>query len=377
MLNRKLLYITIPSYFDLDISLIREVSKIIDVKVVVILTEQSKKSSAFDVSKLEDNIGIIPFRDYRGVQKYNSLVDQDKWYIANVPSNNIRDNLHVSFKLKKFIQDYNPDYVHADTFCKTTTLVLPWIISRKRVFTLHDPIPHNKLGFRDRLVKNLTLRIYNNLIFLSPALVDPFYIQHKNIKGMRLISRLGSYDFLTSYEIGTNKYGDYILFFGRMEKYKGIDDLIKAFRMTEAYKKGMLLILAGKGSISDVPNDPQIIHINRYIDNQALSTLIFHSRIVVLPYKSATQSGVLMSAFAFNKPVVATDVGDFPYTIDDSIGTIVKHEDSFSLSRGIDRLLNANLFLLSENIKERYNSLNGLNSWTIIAKEFIEFYGKL
>ena len=51
---------------------------------------------------------------------------------------------------------------------------------------------------------------------------------------------------------------------------------------------------------------------NRFIPDDEMVALIKNCAFMVCPYTDATQSGVIMSAFAFNKPVIATDVGGLP-----------------------------------------------------------------
>ena len=102
---------------------------------------------------------------------------------------------------------------------------------------------------------------------------------------------------------------DYILFFGNVDIYKGVDILI------EAYLKSKLsltnrLVIAGKG-LQLIKDDNQIIRINRYIKDEEIKDLFVKSKLVVFPYISATMSGVLSLAFFFEKKIVLSDVPFF------------------------------------------------------------------
>ena len=104
---------------------------------------------------------------------------------------------------------------------------------------------------------------------------------------------------------------DYVLFFGRIEKYKGIDVLYKAFR-DDASLKEMRLVVAGKGEVGfEREALPNVVWINRFIRDEEVGDLFRKARCVVFPYLSATQSGVFSFAFYFGKPVVASDVSFF------------------------------------------------------------------
>ena len=83
----KILYLTVPSFFDLEISLIRELKKLVDIKVVMIVSPESMHSSAFSIDKLDERCDIIPATEYRGLEKYANMINLNDWYIANNPDN--------------------------------------------------------------------------------------------------------------------------------------------------------------------------------------------------------------------------------------------------------------------------------------------------
>jgi glycosyltransferase involved in cell wall biosynthesis len=194
-----------------------------------------------------------------------------------------------------------------------------------------------------------------------------------------MFSKLSVYDILNRYKVHDNIYGNYILFFGRIESYKGVDLLIDAFFKSNLLSKGVKLVIAGKGRIvHDKSALPQnVVLINRFIENEELANLIFHCKYVVLPYLSATQSGCVMSAYAFNKPVLATDVGDFSLTIENcSTGLICKANDEFSLCNALNTLNEMNLNDMQSNIEKKYQR-NGAFSWHRIAMDLADGYKKI
>ena len=103
--------------------------------------------------------------------------------------------------------------------------------------------------------------------------------------------------------------------------------------------------------------------------------MIKNSIFVVCPYKDATQSGVIMSAFAFNKPVIATNVGGFPeQVIHNKYGLIIQPNDIEQLAAALQSLCSKISVLesFSENIQKGYES--GEYSWKHIVSEHIAFY---
>ncbi len=127
---------------------------------------------------------------------------------------------------------------------------------------------------------------------------------------------------------------NYILFFGFIREYKGLDILIKAFGDHRLRKFPLKLIVAGEFYVDPEPyhklidesgcSEDIILH-NQYISDSAVADYFNAADLIAQPYKSATQSGVTQIAFHFNKPVLVTDVGGLPEIIPDKkVGYLVK-----------------------------------------------------
>lgn len=110
------------------------------------------------------------------------------------------------------------------------------------------------------------------------------------------------FDFLNSQPVVTNL-NRYILFIGRIRKYKGVENLIAAFARLKS--KEIELILAGEGKLQ-VKNDPRIKVINRWLEEAEIASLIKSAEVVVFPYLEASQSGILPYCIGENKKVVVT-----------------------------------------------------------------------
>lgn len=123
-----------------------------------------------------------------------------------------------------------------------------------------------------------------------------------------------------------------ILFFGLIRLYKGLDILLEAFeKLPEDYQ----LIIAGEpyGSfdryqkIIDRIAKPERIHMSlKYIKDSEVSVFFSAADIAVLPYRSATQSGISSVAYHFEVPMIVTDVGGLKETVGDTGTGIVAPE---------------------------------------------------
>jgi glycosyltransferase involved in cell wall biosynthesis len=125
------------------------------------------------------------------------------------------------------------------------------------------------------------------------------------------------------------------LFFARLEAYKGVNVLIDAMRQIEP-TSNLRAIIAGKGDIEQfvigpLPGNVEVR--NRLIEDQEAIELFKQCSVVVLPYTDATQSAVIAAAYAFRKPVIATDTGALPeYVVEGETGWIIEPRDSPALA---------------------------------------------
>lgn len=149
-----------------------------------------------------------------------------------------------------------------------------------------------------------------------------------------------------------------VLFFGRIRPTKGVDDLIRAFTLAQEQRhsnrdsdghRGHLLVvgsptkavstqslteLARSGASSQITLD------FRYVPLEEVPSLVTAAEIIVLPYRSATQSGILHAAFTGGRAVIATSVGGLAEDIEDGVsGLLVAPGDIDALARSIVRLL--------------------------------------
>jgi glycosyltransferase involved in cell wall biosynthesis len=131
-----------------------------------------------------------------------------------------------------------------------------------------------------------------------------------------------------------------LLFFGRIEKYKGIEALVDAFRIAKRSNPQLSLDIVGYGPLdSKTKNEIDRLNIklrNEWIHENELQQIFADSGVMVLPYLSATQSGVAMSAIANGLPAIATNVGALPeQIIHGKNGLIVPPGDANALANAM------------------------------------------
>ncbi|MDP2183173.1 MAG: glycosyltransferase family 4 protein, partial [Actinomycetota bacterium] len=124
-----------------------------------------------------------------------------------------------------------------------------------------------------------------------------------------------------------------ILFFGRVEYYKGLDVLVDAVPLCESRLSGLKVIVAGTGADLErcralAHGNPRFEWHDRFIADEDIPDLFARASVSVLPYREASQSAVAALAFSNRRAVVASRVGALPEAIRDGVtGALVPPED--------------------------------------------------
>ncbi|MBP3253628.1 MAG: glycosyltransferase family 4 protein [Bacteroidales bacterium] len=160
---------------------------------------------------------------------------------------------------------------------------------------------------------------------------------------------LHRYDKQSARDFLNIKTKEVILFFGLIRPYKGLDRLIEAFKEIKRDRKDITLLIAGEcygdikvytDKIKEYGLEDSVMLVNQYIANEDIEPYFIASDLVALPYYSATQSGVVMTAYAFRRPVVVTDVGGIKEEVlQNSTGIVIKDNSADNLIKGITEIL--------------------------------------
>jgi D-inositol-3-phosphate glycosyltransferase len=127
-----------------------------------------------------------------------------------------------------------------------------------------------------------------------------------------------------------------ILFFGYIRKYKGLDILLRAMPTILKRLPQLRLIIAGEFYGNEAENralieemkipENNLVLATDYIPNEEVAKYFSAANVAVLPYRSATQSGIVQIAFNFDAPVIATDVGGLSEVVIDNISGLITRE---------------------------------------------------
>jgi glycosyltransferase involved in cell wall biosynthesis len=175
----------------------------------------------------------------------------------------------------------------------------------------------------------------------------------------------------------------YMLFFGLIREYKGLDVLLEAFAEKALKDKNIKLIIAGEYYTDKKPYleliekyqlEDKIIHVEKFIQDSEVKYYFCASDLVVQPYKTATQSGVTQIAYHFNKPMIVTDVGGLKEMCPDGkVGYVVPVDKSL-LAEAILKYFNENQQerMIAHIIEEKKKY-----SWEILVHNIFSLYNKI
>ena len=165
-----------------------------------------------------------------------------------------------------------------------------------------------------------------------------------------------------------------VLFFGLIRPYKGLEVLLEA---ANSLSEDIHLIIAGecygswnryKRLINGNKARSRIHVFKQYIPDDKVGGFFAATDLVVLPYLSASQSGVTATAIQYDLPIIASNVGDLSNSIvEGKTGMLIKAGDSKALGEAIG------IWLKTEHPKlsESYNLLKSAKSWNEFARKLV------
>jgi glycosyltransferase involved in cell wall biosynthesis len=277
------------------------------------------------------------------------------------------------------IRKENYSIIHYNGISGFMLYLVIFLRKSRRVWTLHDYISHS--GEENKR----TLMFQKLLITFDFIYIQHYkYLRDQFIKFYKLPEEkvwyipTGPLDVFDAFKpkFLISPIVKYILFFGRISKYKGIDYLIRAFEQIPTDFPDVNLVIAGKGNFWFEPVlTDNIILLNDYIQTSELIGLIKNSLFVVIPYTDSTHSAVVATSYVFSKPVIATSVGGLPEIVKNGIsGFLVPPKDSNALTSKMKQLISDKTLLDQMQINIKRITQSGEYSWSQIVIQMQELY---
>lgn len=327
-----------------------QLSRYHDVSVITNANVPNEKIKTNDILKIKFNrkspLDFVNFKSYKSIYHYLKKCDYD---IA-------------------FILSPHP-----------VNLVVNRFLNKECIITyIHDHILHSGISSFDSFFMNRVLR---QAYRLSKAIVVSCDFIRSDIVRNGLykmpediyVNYLGMLENF-KYELIDCKQDIDVLFFGRIELYKGLDTLLDCAKMMPDAS----FVIIGKGDLSEIFKvnalPPNVKHINLYVPDNEIAEYVQRSKVVVLPYRDATGTQVIQTVYYYSRPIVATNVGCFPeYITDGEDGYIIEPNSPCQLKNKLEILLsNSDLrYKFGENGKKKLNTI--FNN-ELLSKELSQYF---
>jgi glycosyltransferase involved in cell wall biosynthesis len=352
--------------------------------------------SLYNAFKKEHEIEAYTFKrqypDLLFPGKTQLVTEEDQ--IEQIPAQRVLDTINPFSYLKtaKEILKYNPDVLVMKYWMPFFAPSLGYVAGRlkksgiKTITILDNVIPHEK-KFYDIPFSKYFLKRNDGFITMSDTVkndllslkTDAKYMFHEHPLYDHFGQKLDKEAARKKLNIPLDK--KVLLYFGFVRDYKGLDLLLKAMPdLPDDY----YLIIAGEvygddQKYYDIIHELKLeekLHINlRYIRDDEVAEFFSAADVNILPYRSATQSGILSIAYHFELPVMVTDVGSLKQAVDhNQSGMIIPKAESKLIAEKMIEFFNSGQ---SKDFIQNIKRYKEQNSWKHLADHIIEFSQEL
>ena len=259
-------------------------------------------------------------------------------------------------KIKEYYKDIEFDYIVRPFYHLWTTMIDKMIKKSQVITFCHDPIMHSGVNKLRRKIYSDFVKDSDKVVVLTEKFIDivhdKYGIAKENIKYMpHGLMKVYKEKQIKLEKPFYDKNKINFMFFGRIEKYKGIGVLIDAYKLLLEKRKDISLTIVGNGDFSpyekQCENVENLTVVNKYIPDEEVGIYFDGENVVtVLPYLDATQSGVVPIALEYGVPVISSDTGGLKEQLmNGQIGLFAKPNDEKDLA---DKMM-----YFADNLEER------------------------
>jgi starch synthase len=301
----------------------------------------------------------------------------------------IRQNFRMLSSIVRTLWSERPDILHVQA---NGHRLFYWVafakpFKTKIVNTIHDPEKHAgdklSLAIDDSSVVRLMRLFTKKYIVHGPNLVSELAHSYR-IDEKRIVSiPQGHFEIYKRLQKGQPVQPDgFVLFFGRIWKYKGLEYFIRAANIVHKSMPDVQFCIAGKGEslgqyLKEIDHPGRFLIINERIPIERVGAIFESAAVVVLPYIEATQSGVIPLAYAYRKPVIASRVGAISdVVVDSETGFLVEPKSPGQIADKIVYLLQSPAERKRMGDSAYSYAMNEL-SWDRIADKTLEVYNEV
>ena len=291
------------------------------------------------------------------VDLYQVLAEADEWMAEEIPGDvtivrsggkrvsnisNFFTTLRLFWKIKKI----TPDVIHIQNGVVWEGIMVLAFPFTPKVVTVHDVTKHPTQSFRlltPQFFLDYVVSRASSIIVHGEKLKEKARSYYKTKADIHVVQ----HGVITRYGCGVARHspGTNVLLFGSIDKWKGIEYLVKAEPLIREKIPNLKIKICGgckdpkyyQGLLADGQNiEMDLVRQT----NDGVNSLFKWADVIVLPYIEASQSGVLNLAINYCLPAVVTDVGSLTDIIEDGVnGAVAESRDHAMLARKVIQLL--------------------------------------
>ena len=291
---------------------------------------------------------ILFKKEQRDYSNDTFKIEETNYWINTANPFNI---IHYAQKIKKMMPDLVIFQWWHPYFAPCYWIMKKVLKNIKVVYICHNVFPHERFPFDRRLTKLALSKAYGYVVQskmdgedLREIQNNPNYIftPHPTYDTFKMsnIDKVAARELLT---IENSK--KVLLFFGFVREYKGLKHLLNALPQIASQIKDIQLLVVGDFG-EDRENYMELIKqlkigkyvqiVEGYVPDDEVEKYFVAADLVVLPYESATQSGIVQIAYGFEKPVVVTSVGGLPDVVKDKkTGMVVEPKKPEAIAEAV------------------------------------------
>ena len=217
---------------------------------------------------------------------------------------------------------------------------------------IHEVIPHegDKQVKMVDLMNKAVVKLSDHIVLRNKKYIDDlikrYGIEKDRVHFLELWRRFPGFT--------ESKYTKRVLFFGRINPYKGVDNLLEIAKLCPEIHFDVIgrVDPQMQGLVDELKKLPNVFLNSNYVSDDEMKEAFINADWVILPYNSASQSGVIIDAYKYSRPVIAFDVGAISEQIDAlKSGYLVKVGNNKNFADKLKEVINIST--------EEYDTMNG------------------
>ncbi|MGJ1537742.1 glycosyltransferase family 4 protein [Sphingobacterium multivorum] len=363
---KKIIYVSSEAFFDVDFPILKELNNQFDLIWIPIIRTDDGWYSEEEIEYFCRNNNIKNITILQTVKYKNPKI------------------ILLYLRLLNTIRSLHADVIYFEYFgVPILHLLTPLYLNVKNiVFAIHDVEQHYKMeyGKLKTLYFEYIIKRFRHFQVFSESQLTLFRKKYPNKEVVSANLYLKDFGKATQTR---NEDKINFIFFGIIRKNKGLDILIESFNRIGLHRDDFTVTVAGDAKYWEyykelIKDESHYNLIIRKIDNSEIANLLVGAHYIILPYLDVTQSGVLLTAYNYCLPAIASDLEGFREYISDGYnGFLVEPNKVEALEEKLVYILNNHKNIYSDLIGNLQKYIEKNINLETIVNNYVNFLNKI